>query len=133
MPFTRNVISAQQPRNIRGTVAGRGRRFSRRSEAALLKEVSALKELVRNLTARVAELEQEAKAAKEIQTDDIIVLREISKEQARQEIIQSFESGNPLDQADLADALSLEFSLVVEICNELIEEGVVVFYDDDRS
>ena len=67
------------------------------------------------------------------QPHGVITLREIGKEQARQEIIQSFESGEPLDQADLADALSLEFSLVVEICNELIKEGVVVFYDDDRS
>ena len=108
-------------------------RFSRRSEAVLLKEVSTLKELVGNLTARVAELEQEAESARAIQRDGIIVLREIGKEQARKEIIESFEAGEPLDQADLADALSLDFSLVVEICDELIKEGVVVFYDDDRS
>ena len=88
--------------------------------------------LVESLSARVAELEQQA-AESAMQSEDIIELREISKEQARQEIIEAFASGEPLDQADLADALSLEISLVVEVCNELIEEGLVVLYDDDRS
>ena len=88
--------------------------------------------LVESLPARVAELEQQA-AESAMQSEDIIELREISKEQARNEIIKSFEAGEPLDQADLADALSLEISLVVEVCNELIEEGAVVLYDDDRS
>ena len=75
----------------------------------------------------------DVETTKAAQPDDIIVIREISKEQARKEIIKSFEAGEPLDQADLADMLSLEISLVIEVCNELIEEGVVDFYDDDRS
>ena len=131
---------------IRTTISARGRRTTvtmarigrelksyRRSETALLKEVNHLKELVTSLTTRLAELEQEVETTKAAQPDDIIVIREISKEQARKEIIKSFEAGQPLDQADLADMLSLEISLVIEVCNELIEEGVVVFYDDDRS
>ena len=132
MPDTGITSSGQRQRALKGSGMRRGR-FSRRSEAVLLKEVSTLKELVGNLTARVGELEQEAQSTRAIQTDGIVVLREIDKEQARKEIIESFEAGEPLDQADLADALSLDFSLVVEICNELIEEGVVVFYDDDRG
>ena len=92
-----------------------------------------LKELVASLTTRLTELEREVETTKAAQPDDVIVIREISKEQARNEIIKSFEAGEPLDQADLADALSLEISLVVEVCNELIEEGLVVLYDDDRS
>ena len=75
----------------------------------------------------------DVETTKAAQPDDIIVIREISKEQARKEIIEAFETGKPLDQADLADMLSLEISLVIEVCNELIEEGVVDFYDDDRS
>ena len=131
---------------IRTTISARGRRTTvtmarigrelksyRRSESALLKEVNHLKELVASLTTRLAELEQEVETTKAAQPDDIIVIREIGKEQARKEIIKSFEAGEPLDQADLADMLSLEISLVIEVCNELIEEGVVVFYDDDRS
>lgn len=133
MPSARATVSAQSARAIRTHVIGRGRKFSRRSETLLLKEVSALKELVGNLTARVVELEQEAEANRTAQSADTIMIREISKEQARKEIIHAFESGQPLDHVDLADELSLEISLVFEICNELIEEGVVVFYDDDRS
>ena len=129
MPDTRITIPGRRQRALRGAGIRRGR-FSRR-EAVLLKEVNALKELVGNLTARVVELEAESVRA--TQTDGIVVLREIDKEQARKEIIESFEAGEPLDQADLADALSLDFALVVEICDELINEGVVVFYDDDRS
>ena len=131
---------------IRTTISTRGRRTNvtmarigrelksyRSSESALLEEVNHLKELVASLTTRLTELEREVETTKAAQPDDVIVIREISKEQARNEIIKSFEAGEPLDQADLADALSLEISLVVEVCNELIEEGAVVLYDDDRS
>lgn len=65
--------------------------------------------------------------------DETIILREIGKDEARQEIIELFRSGRPLDQADLADELALELRLVMEICAELLAEGVVVFYDDDRG
>lgn len=65
--------------------------------------------------------------------DETIILREIGKDEARREIIELFQSGQPLDQADLADALSLELGLVMEICDALLAEGVVKFYADDRS
>ena len=130
----RTTISARGRRtNVTMARIGRGLKSYRSSESALLKEVNHLKELVTSLTTRLTELEREVEVTKAAQPDDIIVIREISKEQARKEIIESFESGEPLDQADLADTLSLEISLVIEVCNELIEEGVVVFYDDDRS
>ena len=74
----------------------------------------------------MAESEQEA-------TDnDIIILREIGKEQAKGEIIQALEAGEPLDQADLSENLELDLSLVFEACNELIAEVIVVFYDKER-
>ena len=65
--------------------------------------------------------------------DETITLREIGRDEARQEIIGLFQSGQPLDQADLADALSLELGLVMEVCDELLAEGVVKFYADDGS
>ena len=80
---------------------------------------------------QIAELQQELDTTRATQPDEFIEIREISKEKAREEIIESFKSGEPLDHADLADALALEISLVVEVCSELMEEGVVVFYDDD--
>lgn len=81
------------------------------------------------MTIRVAELEAE----KNTESEQIIEIREISREQAKSEILQAFESGEPLDEADLAETLFLDFSLVVEVCKELIENGVVVLYDDDRD
>lgn len=65
--------------------------------------------------------------------DETIILREIGKDAARREIVELFQSGQPLDQADLADALSLELGLVREVCDELLAEGVVKFYADDGS
>ena len=108
--------------------------FQRDPEVSRLRaEVRRLKRLAANQEARISELEQELDAVRAMQPEEVIEIREISREQARAEIIDSFKSGEPLDHADLADALALEISLVVEVCNELIEEGVVVFYDDDRS
>ena len=69
----------------------------------------------------------------EVTDNDIIILREIGKEQAKEEIIQALAAGEPLDHADLSENLGLDLSLVFEACNELIAEGIVVFYDDDRN
>ena len=82
----------------------------------------------------MAEPEQGATASKDRQPDnDVVILREIGKGQAKGEIIQSLEAGEPLDQADLSENLDLDLPLVFEACNELIAEGIVVFYDDDRN
>ena len=85
------------------------------------------------MSARVIELEREAEAARDTESDNVIVLRDISKEQARKEILEAFEAEEPLDHADLAEALRLEIPLVFEVCNELIDEGLVVFHDDSRD
>ena len=49
----------------------------------------------------------------------MIVLREISREQAKQEIQQLFSSGRTLYYSDIAEELSLDLELVVDICREL--------------
>lgn len=105
----------------------------RAAAASLLLEVRRLKNLLRKTQERLDKLEQESAARRTDSPDEIIILREISKDEARREIIELFQSGRPLDQADLADALSLELGLVMEICDELLAEGVVAFYADDRS
>ena len=96
-------------------------------------EVERLKKQVAILSARVAELEREAEAARDLESDNVIVLRDIAKEQARKEILEAFEADEPLDHADLAEDLRLEISLVFEVCNELIDEGLVVFHADNRD
>lgn len=136
MPRLRTVGASRGRR--RAALSGRtrtvGAHLARDAEVSRLQaEVRRLKGLAANQEARISELEQELDAAKAMQPEDVIEIREIGKEQARKEIVESFKSGEPLDHADLADALALEISLVVEVCNELMEEGVIVFYDDDRG
>lgn len=79
---------------------------------------------------RLDALEQSVETITATHADEIIVLREISKEQARKEILLALEGDEPLDQAELADFLSLELALVVEICSDLVGEEVVSYYDD---
>ena len=63
----------------------------------------------------MAESEQEVTASIDRQPDNgVVILREIGKEQAKGEIIQALEAGEPLDQADLAENLALDLSLVFE-------------------
>ena len=68
---------------------------------------------------KVAELERRMPAEK------VIVLREISREQARQEIQQLFSSGRTLYYSDIAEELGLDLELVVDVCRELQEEGEI--------
>jgi len=51
----------------------------------------------------------------------VIVLREISREQAKQEIQQLFSSGRTLYYSDIAEELGLDLELTVDICRELQE------------
>ena len=55
----------------------------------------------------------------------IIVLRTISKEEARAEILQLFQSGDVIDYGDIAEKLRIDLRTVVEICNDLEREGVI--------
>jgi len=55
----------------------------------------------------------------------VIVLREISREQARQEVRQLFTSGQTLYYSDIAEELGLDLELVVDICRELEESREV--------
>jgi hypothetical protein len=54
--------------------------------------------------------------------------REISFEQAKAEITRLFkESKGELYYSDIAGRLRLDLKLVVEVCDELLEEGVITF------
>ena len=134
MPRLRGARVSRRSRRARvyGRTRTVGAYFASYPEVSRLRaEVSRLKKLAATQEMQIAELQQELDTTRATQPDEFIEIREISKEQAREEIIESFKSGEPLDHADLADALALEISLVVEVCSELMEEGVVVFYDDD--
>ena len=54
--------------------------------------------------------------------EEVIVLRTVSKEQAKAEIKALFEEGETMYFSDIAQKLRLDLSIVVEICGELLEE-----------
>ena len=134
MAGTRTAIGRQAPRPARA-MGNRGYQHPVRHSPGYRSkpEVERLKKQVAILSARVAELEREAEAARDLESDNVIVLRDIAKEQARKEILEAFAADEPLDHADLAEDLRLEISLVFEVCNELIDEGLVVFHADNRN
>ena len=79
----------------------------------------ALQEELKQTKQRLLELESG------ISGEEVIVLREITREEAKKEIRQLLESGRTLYYSDIARELQLDLELVVDICNELQESGVV--------
>jgi len=61
--------------------------------------------------------------------EKIVVLREISKEEAEKEISKLFSEGQVLYYSDIAQKLRLDLKLVVEICNELQSKGRIEVID----
>lgn len=73
------------------------------------------------LSARILKLE----AGEEVK---FLEPREITREQAKAEITLLFkETERELYYSDIAERLQLDLKLVVEICDELLEEGVIAF------
>ena len=134
MAGTRTAIGRQAPRPARA-MGNRGYQHPVRHSPGYRSKpgVERLKKQVAILSARVAELERELESARNTESDNIIVLRDITKEQARKEILEAFRVREPLDYVDLADTLTLDLSLILEVCDDLMEEGVIVFNDDDRG
>jgi len=62
--------------------------------------------------------------------EKIVVLREISKEEAEKEILKLFSGGQVLYYSDIAEKLRLDLESVVEICNELQSKGEIEVNDD---
>ena len=57
--------------------------------------------------------------------EKVIELRDISREQAKEEIRQLFQSGRTLYYSDIAEELGLELEVVVDICKKLQENGEI--------
>lgn len=60
----------------------------------------------------------------------MIVLRELTREEAENEIKDMFKTGRTLYYSDIARELRIDLELVVEICRELIEKGEIEVNDD---
>lgn len=87
------------------------------------------------ITRELAELREKLKALEEIVSDlgsrigtiaeRVIVLRTITREEARNEIIKLFQEGGIHDYGEIAETLRLDLPMVVDICNELEREGLI--------
>ncbi len=83
------------------------------------------------LKARVLDLEEEVARLLALTTDEeVIELRDVSKEEAKQEILAMFQSGETLFYSDLATRLRLDLPWVVEVCQELEQEGEIEVHAD---
>jgi len=90
----------------------------------LMEENASLRQEIEQIKQKLSELEER------IPEERVIILREISKEEAKEEIRQLFLNGRTLYYSDIAEELGLDLKLVVDICHELQESGEIGI--DDR-
>lgn len=88
------------------------------SVADMPSELSEIKARVVKLEEKLEYLEASNGAEKEV-----IVLRTIDRDQAKQEILDLFESGETFYFSDIVERLRLDLPVVTELCRELIKEG----------
>jgi hypothetical protein len=105
---------------------GSGHRYFGLTEyenAQLRTENYVLREQIRAIEERLASIEAS------ISKDRIVVLREITRDAAKAEIARLFSEGRTLYYSDIARELQLDLELVVDLCNELINEGEISIAD----
>lgn len=81
-------------------------------------EIGALRARVAVLEDRVARLEEDSEVK-------VIELREITKDEAKAEIIDLFATGETLYYSDIFERLRIDLEMVVDICHELQQEGAI--------
>ena len=85
----------------------------------LLSEVASLRERVEFMESQFARIPENI-------LYEVIEIREVGKEEAKAEIMALFDaSKGPLYYSEIMEQLGIELELVVEICQELIDEGVI--------
>lgn len=98
------------------------------SPTAIVFDMSMVDEMrteIGHLKARIAALERKTIDIKTASEEELIVLPTITKEQAKQEILELFQSAGTLFYSDIAERLRIDLPVVVEICQELEEEGEI--------
>ena len=88
----------------------------------MLKEENAL------LKAKNADLEEEIAAMQANYAEaEVLEIRDIPRDQAKQEIKDYFEAhhGEDIYPSDVMEALFLDYDLISELCNELQREGKI--------
>lgn len=99
-------------------------RWFEQENTQLRMENYALRERIRAVEERLTYIEAT------IPKERVIILREVSKEEAEKEILGLFSQGQTLYYSDIAEQLGLDLQLVVEICNELQSKGEIEVVDD---
>jgi hypothetical protein len=79
---------------------------------------------VQALQRKVRALEREVARLKPFEPE-VLILRDISREQAKREIKELFATGKTLYYSDIEIELGIGLETVVEICNELMEAGEI--------
>ena len=87
--------------------------------AQLLSENYVLRERIQAVEERLANIEAV------IPKERVIILREISREEVKEEIHNLFSTGRTLYYSDIAEELRLDLEMVVEICSELQQRGEI--------
>jgi regulator of replication initiation timing len=103
-------LSTKAVSNIKASTAG----FS-----PFLTENILLRKEIDEIKQRMTELENRMPMEK------VIVLREVPRSEAKEEIRQLFSSGRTLYYSDIAEELKLDLELVVDLCQELQESGKI--------
>ena len=89
-----------------------------------MEAIDVLEQKVEELEERVAYLEAASPEEK------VIVLRELTRDEAKTEILELFSRQQALYYSDIAEQLRLDLELVVDICNELESAGEVHVIDE---
>lgn len=78
-----------------------------------------LRDRIHRIEERLASIESS------LTKEKVVILREISKEEAKKEVRNLFSTGKTLYYSDIAQELGLDLELAVEICNELQKQGEI--------
>ena len=93
-----------------------------RAEKASNKAIKASEEVLK----RIESLEKRLNSLEEaVPVEAVVVLREISREDAKTEIVRLFKEGKVLYYSDIARKLCLDLEMVVNICEELQKQGEI--------
>lgn len=114
------------------------RKAAEDSALAVIKDMTEAKKMVRGLQKQKAMLlhridsfeERLAKVESSLPSEKVILLRDISRKDAKKEISQLFSEGKTLYYSDIAERLNLDLQLVVKICNELHKRGEIKIDDN---
>ena len=106
------------------TVFSTGFESSEQENARLLAENYALKERVRAIEERLTNIEVA------VPKEKVVILRELTKEEAEKEIVKLFSERETVYYSDIAERLGIDLKFVVEICNELQNRGEIEVVDD---